>query len=132
MHAYVADARCVRSLFSRMRARPRSSGYSTRAALSAPSHQLIGGDILIEGVPGETSTQIRNRFLAASRNYPRPFAIIWAGRHNLEDKEAGTLLLALAADHRVSLGNAAGAAALPGVSRFAWAQTPPKPKPGTH
>jgi lysophospholipase L1-like esterase len=49
---------------------------------------LIGGDILIEGVPGETSTQIKNRFLAASRKYPRPFAIIWAGRNNLEDEEA--------------------------------------------
>jgi hypothetical protein len=49
---------------------------------------LIGGDVLIEGVPGETSTQIKERFLAASRNYPRPFAIIWAGRHNLEDEEA--------------------------------------------
>jgi hypothetical protein len=26
---------------------------------------------------------------------------------------------------------AASAAAVPAVSRFAWAQTPPKPKPGT-
>jgi hypothetical protein len=36
---------------------------------------------------GETSTQIKNRFLAASRNYPRPFAIIWAGRNNVENEE---------------------------------------------
>jgi lysophospholipase L1-like esterase len=49
---------------------------------------VMGGDILNEGVGGETSTQIKNRFLAASRNYPRPFAIIWAGRNNVENEKA--------------------------------------------
>jgi hypothetical protein len=34
-------------------------------------------------------------------------------------------------NRRYFLHLAAGAAALPAVSRFAWAQTPPKPKPGT-
>jgi lysophospholipase L1-like esterase len=49
---------------------------------------ITGADILNEGVGGETSTQIKDRFLAVSRNYPRPYAIIWAGRNNVENEEA--------------------------------------------
>jgi lysophospholipase L1-like esterase len=48
---------------------------------------IMGGNILNEGVGAETSTQIKNRFLAASRKYPRPFPIIWAGHNNVENEE---------------------------------------------
>lgn len=50
--------------------------------------KLYGGEVINEGVSGQTSTEIRQRMISRVASYGPHFSVIWAGNNNVHDPAA--------------------------------------------